>query len=147
MIIYLKSPAQPRISSPAHLFAIRGRQKRVTSVLKNCSGDEFGHSHASNRLSLFNSLNSIINIFLVKTCINILHFLFIFYFPFLLNKSFFKKAPAKHKTNLRSILRSQLFIKNKIYIEYKKRTRKQDLKNLINLSRIFRRRQETTLSN
>ena len=37
----------------------------------------------------------------------------VFYFLFILNKSFFKITNAKHQTNLRSILRSQLFIKNK----------------------------------
>ena len=36
-----------------------------------------------------------------------------------------KTTPAKHQTNLQSILRSQLFIKYKRYIEQRKRHRKQ----------------------
>ena len=45
---------------------------------------------------------------------------FCFYFPFFLNKSFFETL-AKHQTNLRSILRSQLFIQNKSFIELRER--------------------------
>ena len=59
--------------------------------------------------------------------------IFIFYYVFFfLNKSFFKTTLANHRTNLRSILWSQLFIKYKHYIKKRKRNRKKGWKYLIN---------------
>ena len=43
--------------------------------------------------------------------------LFVFYFPFFQNKSFFKTTFAKHQANLGFILQFQLFIMSKHYIE------------------------------
>ena len=51
---------------------------------------------------------------------------------FFLDKSFFKPTPAKHRTNLPSILRSQLFTKSTIYIEYIYREKETRLKKFTN---------------
>ena len=69
---------------------------------------------SSKTLSVIASLNLIINIFITETCINILHFFLFTTFLFIWIKVFVEQHLLSAR---RSILWSQLFIKNKHYIK------------------------------